>query len=322
MCLVWMTKNWTNMALLQSILTPIRTARSKTVGAYSAQLRWLLAPYLIGTLVLVGLPEVMSLALAFTRYDGLSSPEWVGLQVFREVMAERLFWTALRNSLFFVILAVPLRIGMALAMAMLLQHRRRGTGVYRASVYLPTVIPDVAFALIWLWIFNPLYGPLNLVLGALGLPTPAWFVDPGTAKLIFVVMFMFQIGEGFVVLLAGLHNIPQELYDAAAVDGGSMWQVMRYITLPLLVPWLLLLTVRDIIMSFQIVFTPSLIMTHGGPYYATLFLPLLIFEEAFDRLRFGQGSAMMFLMLLTTLILIVGVFALFKGKGYVNEYDV
>src|SRR5687768_3862003 len=196
--------------------------------AYRAELRSLLLPYLLGTLLLVALPALMSFALSFMEYDALAAPTWNGLQNFRIIFAERLLWVALANSLYFIALAVPLRVLGALALALLLNHRRRGVGAYRAAIYLPTVIPDVAYALVWLWIFNPFYGPLNLVLGALGLPAPAWLVNPATAKLAIVIMSLFQIGEGFVVLLAGLQDVPPDFYDAAAVDGASRWQSFRF----------------------------------------------------------------------------------------------
>lgn len=255
----------------------------------------MLSPYLLGVVILVGLPALLTMVLAFVRYDGIAAPVWVGWTNFRLTIAnpvDILVPTALYNTLYFTILSVPLRILSALGLALLLHRWGPGVGLYRAAVYLPTVIPDVAYALIWLWVFNPLYGPLNLILSALGLPAPAWLVDPQYAKLVFVVMSAFQIGEGFVVLLAGLQNIPSDYYAAASVDGGSAWQQFRFITLPLLTPWLLLLTLRDIIFGGQGLFTANLIMTRGDPYYSTLFLPLHIYEEAFDRLHFGPASAM------------------------------
>ncbi len=163
-------------------------------------------------MLLLGLPALMSAGLAFTSYDALSPPVWVGFRNFRTLAADPLAGVALTNTLIFVLLAVPLRVLGALALALLLSRRRRGVGAYRSAVYLPTVIPDVAFALIWLWIFNPLYGPVNQVLDALGLPTPGWLADAETAKYPFVVMSLFQIGEGFLVLLVGASgDIPRLL---------------------------------------------------------------------------------------------------------------
>src|SRR5262245_50822910 len=122
---------------------------------YRAELYGLLSPYLLGTLVLVAIPAALSLALSFSYYDALSPPFWTGLQNFREIASDPLLWISLGNSLYFILLAVPLRVLGALFLALLLNRPRRGTGVYRAAVYLPTVVPDIAYALIWLWIFNP-----------------------------------------------------------------------------------------------------------------------------------------------------------------------
>jgi multiple sugar transport system permease protein len=274
----------------------------------------------MGTVLLVALPAVLTLALAFTEYDALSPPVWRGLANFQELLSSPFFWIALRNSLYFVVIAVPLRVLGALGLALLLKHRRRGVAAYRTAIYLPTIIPDVAYALIWLWILNPLYGPLNLMLGTLGLPTPAWLVQPSTAKLGIVLMSLFQIGEGFVVLLAGLQDIPEEYYATAAIDGGSRWQMFRFITLPLLAPWLLLLTIRDITLSTQSTFTPAYLMTDGGPYFSTLFMPVLIFDEAFERFRLGLGSATMLLFFVGLGLLIMLVFFAVGGWGYADDY--
>jgi multiple sugar transport system permease protein len=287
--------------------------------SYRAGLWVLLLPYLVGTLVLVALPALLSAGLAFTTYDALRPPVFVGLQNFRFLAADPLTGTALLNTLLFIALAVPLRIAGALALALLLQGRRRGVGGYRAAVYVPTVIPDVAYALIWLWIFNPLFGPVNIVLGALGLPLPGWLADSSTARFPFVVMSLFQIGEGFVVLLAALRGIPRDYYDAGAVDGADRLRAFRWLTLPLLLPWLVLLTFRDIILAFQYTFTPSVVMTGGDPYYATLFLPLQVFEEAFDRFRFGTGSALMLLVFLLSAALIIVTYLVFRARGYTGD---
>lgn len=256
----------------------------------------LLAPYLLGALLLIGVPGLVSFGLAFTAYDGLAPPTWRGLQNFDELFRDPVFLAAVRNTLLFVALAVPLRLLGALLLALLFRERRRGTGIYRATVFLPTIVPNVAYALIWLWIYNPFYGPLNLLLGAAGLPTPAWLASEATALVALVGMTLFQVGEGFVVLLVGMHDIPPQTYDAARVDGANRWQRFRHITLPLLAPWLLLLSLRDTIVLAQENFVPAYLMTEGGPYYATTFLPLLVYEEAFDRLRFGHGAAIMLLL--------------------------
>ncbi len=279
----------------------------------------MLLPYLVGTLLLVGLPALMSGVLAFTTYDALTPPVYVGFANFRLLAADPIVGQALSNSLFFILLAVPLRVAGALGLALLLFRPRRGASGYRAAVYVPTVIPEVAFALIWLWIFNPVFGPVNVALEALGLPTPGWLADADTARYPFVVMAAFAIGEGFVVLLAALRGLSQEVFDASAVDGAGRWSIFRYLTLPLLLPWLALLTARDVVLSFQWTFTPSYVMTGGDPYYATMFLPLVTYEEAFDRFRFGAGSALMLVTFVLSVAIIGAIYLLFRRRGYVAD---
>ena len=287
-----------------------RTHPSQAV--HTRQLAALLAPYLLGALLLVLLPAGLGFAISLYRFDALSTPLYRSLQNFQDLRLEPLLPVALSNSIFYIVTAVPLRILAALGLALLYLKPRRLTRVYRAIACLPSVIPDAAYALVWLWIFNPLYGPLNLVLNALGLPTPGWLTDITAAKPSFVLMALFQVAEGFVILLAGLKSIPPVIYAAARVDGAGGWQSFRYITLPVLTPWLLLLTIRDIILSFQSTFTPALLMTRGGPYYATLFLPLLMYDEAFDGLRFGIAAAIMVLMFVVVAALILLAYWLFE----------
>lgn len=283
---------------------------------YRSELYSMLLPYLAFSILLVALPVLTSFGLSFFSYDAISPPAWNGLDNFIDVLSDPLFGTALYNSLFFIVLAVPLRLLGALLLALLLNHPRPGTGIFRGAVYLPTIIPDIAYALVALWVFNPLYGPLNQILKLLHLPAPSWFIDPTTAKLAIVLMSVMQIGEGFVVLLAGLKDIPKDYYDAGAVDGCGRRRAFWHITLPFLQPWLILLVFRDIILSFQNTFVPAFVMTGGGPYYGTFFLPLMIYEEAFDRFRFGIGSVLMLFMFLVTMGLLLLLYRIFKGWGH------
>jgi multiple sugar transport system permease protein len=141
-------------------------------------------------------------------------------------------------------------------------------------------------------------------------------VDASWAPLAIVLVTLFQIGEGFVILLAALHHIPREVYDAARVDGANRWQILNSITLPLLTPWLILLSVRDVALSFQNTFTPAYIMTRGGPYYSTFYMPLFIYETAFDGLRFGQAAALTLLVFVITITLVLLLYFIFEGWGF------
>ena len=252
----------------------------------------LLLPYLAGVAILIVLPGLATFWLSLYEYDLVRPPAFTGLRNFADLMNDEVFRISLTNSLSFVLFAVPLRLLAALSLALLLHRRVRGAGAYRSSVYLPTVIPDVAYALLWLWIFNPLYGPLNLALGALGVDPPQWLTDPDAARSAIVVMSVFTIGEGFLVAMAARNQVPEELYEVAEVEDAGMLNRLGRITLPLMGPALLLLFFRDVIFSLQATFVPALVLTQGGPPpYATTYLPLFVYRNGFEYLRYGYASA-------------------------------
>jgi multiple sugar transport system permease protein len=259
------------------------------------QRRWLfllVGPYVLGLLALIAAPTAVTFGLAVFEYDLLRAPEFVQLDNFRELADDDIFRRSLRNSLGFILAAVPLRLLGVVALALVLHARFRGVGAYRTAVVLPTIVPDIAYALLWLWIFNPLYGPLNLALAEIGMDTQQWLTDPDDARRAVVIMSLFTIGEGFVVALAVRKGLPDELYELAAVEGARAWYVLGRITLPLMAPTLLLLLFRDTIFSFQANFVPALIVTQGGPPpYATTYLPLFVYQNAFEYLRYGYAAA-------------------------------
>jgi multiple sugar transport system permease protein len=282
------------------------TRRSLPRFSYQLRLRLLLLPYAMGIVLLVVIPAIISFALAFFHYDGLSQPRWAGTLNFILAYTDELFNLSIQNSLALIILPIPLRVFGAFLMARLMQRGGRFIGWLRASVFLPSVVPGAAYALAWLWIFNPLYGPLNLLLQSIGLAAPHWLIDPAWAKPALIIMSLWQIGEGFLVSFAALQDMPPELEDAAVVDGAGSWALLRYITLPLIAPILLLLTFRDAILSFQDSFAIVTLMTGGGPYYATFTLPMLVYEQGFGLLAFGVASAALWVMyFLTGAIVIV-----------------
>jgi multiple sugar transport system permease protein len=252
----------------------------------------MLAPYVIGITVLIVVPALVTFTLSFYRYDLIRSAEFIGAGNFRELLGDDIFRISLRNSLMYILFSVPLRLFGALALALLLHRRYRGIGFYRTAAYLPTVVPDVAYALLWLWIFNPLFGPLNLIMGLFGDFTPAWLTNPASAQAAVIIMSLFTIGEGFIVAMATRQEIPAELYELSNIEGSSPLYVFRRVTLPMMAPTLLLLLFRDTIFSFQANFVPALIMTNGGPPpYATTYLPLFIYRNGFEYLRYGYAAA-------------------------------
>jgi multiple sugar transport system permease protein len=261
----------------------------------------LAGPYLFGLVVLIALPALVTFGLAFFEYDLLRSPRFIDIGNFRELYGDEIFRTALENSLGFILLAVPLRLLGVVALALVLHPGFRGVGSYRAAAVLPTVVPDVAYALLWLWILNPLYGPLNLALGSVMDQPPSWLTHPEDAQRAVVLMSLFTIGEGFVIALAVRKGLPDELFELAAIEGARPWYVLGRITLPLMAPTLLLLVFRDTIFSFQANFVPALIVTEGGPPpYATTYLPLFVYQNAFEYLRYGYAAAASLVMFLVT----------------------
>jgi multiple sugar transport system permease protein len=261
----------------------------------------MLAPYVLGLAALVALPAVATFAAAFTEWDLVRPPRWHGLANFRELWSDEIFAAAVRNSLLFAAFAVPLRLAGALLLALLLHPGFRGVGAYRTAAYLPTVVPDVAYALLWLWLLNPLYGPINLALEAIGAPTPSWLSDPRAAQSAIVLMSLFVLGEGFVIALAVRQSLPNELYELARVERAGTLYTFARVTLPLMLPALVLLALRDTLLSLQVSFVPALLVTGGGPPpYATTYLPFFVYRNAFEYLRYGYASAAVLIMFLAT----------------------
>ncbi|BAN01074.1 putative sugar ABC transporter permease protein [Ilumatobacter coccineus YM16-304] len=272
------------------------------------------APFVLGIVALVVVPAMWTVALSLYEWDLVSDPTWRGLDTFRELFADDVFRISLRNSIAFVVVSVPLRMLGVVAFAMLLHRRQRGDGPARTAVLLPTFIPDIAYGLVWLWIANPLYGPLNVVLDSVGAPTPSWFTDPGSAKALVVLMSLFTIGEGIIIAIAVRNQIRPEFYELAAVEGVGSVSTFRRVTLPLMAPALLVLAMRDAAFAFQASFVPALVVTEGGPPpFSTTYLPLFAYRNSFEYLRYGYGAAVTVVMLgVTVLVLLV-------QRGFVRQ---
>jgi multiple sugar transport system permease protein len=266
--------------------------------------RWPLAlPYLAGSSLLVLAPLALAVGLAFTDYFGFRAPEFTGVQNVNRLAADRPFWHALGISALIALIVVPLRLLLAVGAALLLARRRGAPAtVGRTSAYLPSTIPDAAWALLWLWILNPLYGPLPALLGLLGIPDPGFLTTPWGARLGLALVMAFQIGEAFIVALAARTAIPPRLHEAIHIEGGSPWFAMTRVTLPLMAPIVLVLAVRDIVIVVQNAFVPALLVTDGGPANATLTAPLLIYRRAFEYGELGYASTLSVTLLALTAI--------------------
>jgi multiple sugar transport system permease protein len=273
----------------------------------------LIAPFLAGVALLVVGPGMYTVVLSLYDADLVTAPVRTGLRNFAELWDDPIFRASLRNSLIFIGFSVPVRTIAAITAALILHRSFRGAGGYRSATFLPTVVPDAAFALAWLWILNPLYGPINLALGAIGLDGPAWLTDRWAAMAGLVLISAFTIGEGFLIAMASRRQIPDELYELAALEGARPWAALRRVTLPLMAPTLVLLVLRDSIYSFQHSFVPSVLVTEGGPApYGTTMLPLFIYRNGFQYLRFGYAAAATVVMLGLTALLILAQYAVLR----------
>jgi multiple sugar transport system permease protein len=266
---------------------------------------WFLAPFAAGAALLVVLPALLTVGLALTDASGLSTPQFTGLDNLRRLGEDPLLPLSLQASAVYLAAAVPLRLLVATAIGLLLAAPRKGGALYRASVYLPTAVPDVALALLFLWLLNPLYGPVNAVLGLVGLPQPTWLATPAGARAAIVLMMLFPIGEAFLVVIAARRSIGSRLYEAAALEGCSPVSQLRRLTLPVMAPVLVLLALRDTLVALQAAFVAGYVLTDGGPDNATLLLPLYVFDQSFEFGNLGYGAALSLLLLVSTLALVV-----------------
>jgi multiple sugar transport system permease protein len=267
------------------------------------------SPWLLGLSIFGVYPIVSSLYLSLCRYDGIRSPRFVGLQNFHKLFFEDdLFYRALYNTLYMVVLGVPLSVLCGLGVAILLNQRIKGMAFYRTIFYLPSVVPIVASSILWLWLFNPDIGLVNVCLQHLGWKNPpAWLSDPVWSKPALLIMGLWGVGGGMVIYLAALQNVSEALYEAASLDGAGTLTKFRCVTLPMITPVILFNVITSLIGTFQY-FTQAYVMTNGGPQDSTTFYALRLFNSAFQDFHLGYASAMAWILFLLTLLCAVMVF--------------
>jgi multiple sugar transport system permease protein len=255
-------------------------------------------PWLLGFLIFTAGPMLASFFLSFHIYD-LQKLEPVGWENYRRLFYEDpLFWKSLGITFTYAFCSVPLGIMGSLALAVLLNQKVKGQPLFRTMFYLPSLVPSVASALVWQWVFNADSGGLNQALGWFGLPNIAWLQDENYTMVAFVLMSLWGIGGGrMVIFLAGLQGIPDTVLEASVLDGAGSVQRFFRVVLPLLSPVMFFNLVMGLIGSFQ-VFTSAYIMTGGGPNDASRFYALYLFETAFQQFKLGKASAMAWIMLI------------------------
>ncbi|MEW5990231.1 MAG: sugar ABC transporter permease [Chloroflexota bacterium] len=256
--------------------------------------RWfylLIAPWLVGLVVFQAAPITGAAALAFAEWAPPLPIEWVGSANLELMLRDPVFWQSLANTLVYSVGTVVPGLALGLGLALLLRGQRRGGTVLRGAVFMPVVISGVATALVWGWILNPRFGLLNALLGLAGVQGPAWLQDPGWAMPALIVMGLWNVGVNVIVYLAALNAVPRELHEAAALDGAGRAGRFRHVVWPALTPITFYLAIVNAIGAFQ-VFTPTYLLTGGGPDGSTLTLALYTYQNAFGYGRLGYASAL------------------------------
>ena len=256
-----------------------------------------LVPTVVGLLLFSAGAVVGSLLISFSRWDIITPPEWVGIENYRLMFRSELFWSVFWNTWYFTLLYVPLTILTSLALALLVNQRLKGIAFFRTVYFFPVVSSMIAVALVWSWMYNPEYGLLNFLLKSLfGVQGPAWLADSDWAMPAMVLVAVWKTtGYSMVIFLAGLQGIPDELYEAAGLDGAGRWAKFRNVTLPMLSPTMFFVLVVTLINSFQ-VFEQTYVMTKGGPANATMTLSFFIYQNVFQFFKMGYAAAMSYVL--------------------------
>ncbi len=267
-----------------------------------------ISPWVFGFLAFMVLPVSMSLYYSLTQYPLIEKPVFIGLENYRRLMADGVFWKVVFNTVIYAVFAVPIGTVLALLIAWLLNQNVRFLGLWRAAVFVPTLVPIVAAAMIWLWLFNAEHGLINRVLmpalatvnllPGVELSTPAWLTDPGWAMPALILMSFWGVGQAVVIYLAAMQDVPESLYEAAELDGVSPWGRFIHVTVPMISPMILFTVITAIIGAWQ-VFAVPYIMTGGGPDRATYFYTMYLYDKAFLLgPEMGYASAMAWIQLL------------------------
>ena len=245
---------------------------------------------------------------SFSDFQVFKPPEWNGTDNYVTLFTkDPLFAKSLWNTFYYTIFAVPVGIVVALALAMLLNQKVIFRPTFRAIFYVPSVVPAVASSVLWIWILNPNYGLINTFLSFLSIKGPSWLNNPTWSKPSLILMSTWGVGGSMIIFLAGLQDVPRELYEASEIDGANVWHKFWYVTIPMITPTIFFSLIMGIIGSFQ-VFTQAFIMTQGGPSDSTLFYVLYLYNNAFRYFKMGYASAMalilFFIILFFTLIVV------------------
>jgi multiple sugar transport system permease protein len=265
------------------------------------------SPWLIGFAIFTVYPILSSLYLSFTDYRVLQPPHWIGLANYHSLLTDTdYFWPSLANTAF-MFLELPFSLVLGLCLALLLDQKLSGMSFYRTIFFVPSIVPVVASAVLWLWILNPEYGMLNAALNAIHLPALPWLASPQWSKPGMIIMDLWGVGGSMIIYLAALQGVPVALYEAASLDGANWFQRIRHITLPSISPVIFFYLIMGVIGTFQY-FTQTFVMTNGGPDNSTLFYALYLYDNAFQFFRMGVACAMAWILFAITIVATLIVF--------------
>ncbi len=263
-----------------------------------------LLPWLLGLIIFWIGPILASAYFSLQEYDVLSPPKFIGLENYvRAFSGDKQFWPSLWRTLSYSLQVVPIGIVMSLGLAVLLNQKFKGTPFFRTLFFLPSLTPAVALALVWTWLLHPQVGPLNVALGWLNIDGPGWLTDKLWALRSLVIMALWAGvgGNGMLIFLAGLQGVPQELLEAAEIDGAGPWGRFWNVTIPMISPTLLFNLILGIIGALK-VFTLAFVATNGGPSFSTWFYALHIYNQAFNYFRMGYASALAWIFVVILLV--------------------
>ena len=274
-----------------------RKVRADNIAGYL-----FIAPWLIGFLVFTIGPMVASGYLSLTKFSGFGAVRWVGLQNYAKLFRDDLFYTSVYNTAYYAFLGVPAQLLVALVLATILNAKVPYVNAFRTAYYVPTVVPAVANVFLWVWILNYDFGLINSLLRLVGIPAVNWLWSTRIVKPALILMSLWRVGQQMVIFLAALQGVPEELLEAASIDGANGLQRFFRITIPMISPVIFLNLVIGIIGSFQ-TFTVALIATNGGPVNATLFYVLYIYRQGFQSFNMGYASGLAWILFLIILVL-------------------
>ena len=266
-------------------------------------------PWIIGMTVFVAIPLVLTFYIAQTKFQIIGAPKWVGMQNYEALWSDPAFWKSAQNTLIFAAISVPVKLIIALGLALLLNRATALSGFYRTVFYLPFLMPAVAGSVVFMLLLTPNAGPVNIALEAMGLNPPDWLLDPKAALWTLILLSLWPLGVETLVFLGGLQNIPKDVSEAADLDSPKRWHKLVWITLPLITPMVLFNLMIGIIYSFQ-VFTQAIVIggTTGTPAEATLMYMVVLYRAAFRYFNMGLAAAMATVLFVVVLILTLLIF--------------